>query len=156
SPTTSIQELEELVLRHNIGRIPVVAASELVGIVTRADLIRARHRPRRVPGEVEELLGRLPPRANAVLHTTRELAGGARLYLVGGTVRDLIIGAGSKDMDMVVERDSAERLATRLQQRLGGTLSCHVDFGTCTLALDDGLTLDLATAREEVYAHPGA
>lgn len=155
-PDTSVKELEELVLGHNIGRIPIVADGRLVGIVTRADLIRARHQPRREPGEVEELLGRLPPRALATLKTTQELAGDARLYLVGGTVRDLIIGAGSKDIDTVVEGDSAERLATRLQQRLGGTLSCHVDFGTCTLALDDGPTIDIATAREEVYAHPGA
>src|SRR5690606_13848499 len=156
APETSIQELEELVLKHNIGRIPIVADHELVGIVTRADLIRARHHPRPQPREVEELLGRLPPRARDILRITRELAGDARLYLVGGTVRDLIIGAGSKDIDMVIEGENAERLATRLQQRLGGTLSCHVDFGTCTLALDDGPTLDLATAREEVYAHPGA
>src|SRR5690606_27395154 len=108
-------ELEELVLTHNIGRIPIVetrahGAAELVGIVTRADLIQARHRPQIVPGEVEELLSRLPPRAREILATTKELAGEARLYLVGGTVRDLIIGAGSKDIDMVVEGDRAGRL----------------------------------------------
>src|SRR5690606_13732939 len=114
------------------------------------------HRPRPQPGEVEELLGRLPPRARDILRSTRELAGDTRLYLVGGTVRDLIIGAGSKDIDTVIEGGSAEGLATRLQQRLGGTLAWHVDFGTCTLVLDDGPTLDLATAREEVYAHSGA
>ncbi|HET8986171.1 MAG TPA: hypothetical protein VFN03_10470, partial [Trueperaceae bacterium] len=41
-------------------------------------------------------------------------------------------------------------------QALGGTLACHVAFGTCTLDLDDGLALDLAGAREETYARPGA
>lgn len=161
SKDTSVAELEELVLSHNIGRIPIVAgneqgASDLVGIVTRADLIAARHRPDSEPGEVSELLARLPPRVQEILAVTQELAGGARLYLVGGTVRDLIIGAGSKDLDVVVEGDTAERLAARLQQRLGGTLSSHVDFGTSTLALEDGPTVDVATAREEVYAHPGA
>lgn len=155
-PETSIQELEELVLKHNIGRIPIVVAGDLAGIVTRADLIAARHQTSREPGEVEELLTRLPPRAREALAEMIALAGTARLYLVGGTVRDLIIGAGNKDIDTVVEGGTAERLATVLQQRLGGTLSCHVDFGTCTLVLDDGLTIDVATAREEVYAHPGA
>src|SRR5690606_36707619 len=56
----------------------------------------------------------------------------------------------------VIEGDSAKRVATRQQQRRGGTLSCHINFGTCTLDLDDGPTVDLATTREEDYAHPGA
>lgn len=157
----TVPELEELVLNHNIGRIPITRArpeggAELVGIVTRADLISARHRPESAPGEVAELISRLPPRAREVVSQTQRLAGDARLYLVGGTVRDLLIGAGSKDIDLVVEGDQAERLAGRLQQNLGGTLAAHVDFGTSTLALEDGPTIDIATAREEVYAHPGA
>src|SRR5690606_37276857 len=76
----NVAELEGLVLTHNIGRIPIVerrpdGGEELVGIVTRADLIQARHRPQIVPGEVEELLSRLPPRAAEILATTQELAG---------------------------------------------------------------------------------
>ncbi len=155
-PEAVLTELEELVLRHNIGRIPILAEGSLVGIVTRTDLIAARHRRPGAEDPAGALLGRLPPSAQQALDAARSVAGDASLYLVGGTVRDALLGAGFKDLDMSVEGGTAERLGSRLQTRLGGTLSCHVPFGTCTLALDGGLVIDLATAREEVYEHPGA
>ena len=51
---------------------------------------------------------------------------------------------------------SSEQLATKLQKALGGELICHSSFGTCTLELKNGLILDIATARDEYYQHPGA
>ncbi len=155
-PSSTLAELEELVLRHNIGRIPIIDGTDLVGIVTRTDLIGARHRDLREDDPAAALLDRLPPSAARAIERAAALAGDATLLLVGGTVRDLLLGTGLKDLDLVVEGDTAERFGSRLQQALGGTLSCHVDFGTCTLQLDDGLVIDLATAREEVYARPGA
>jgi len=154
-PEATIPELESLVLAHNVGRIPIVADGKLVGIVTRADLISARHR-RDDADEAMALLARLPPRAQAVVATAKEVAGDTAVYLVGGTVRDLMLGAGSKDIDLVIEGGNVEAFGSRLQRRLGGSLSCHVDFGTCTLELPGGLVLDVATAREETYARPGA
>jgi len=151
-----LAELEELVLRHNIGRIPVLDRGNLVGIVTRTDLIAARHRRPSSEDPARALLGRLPPSAQQALQAARAVAGDASLYLVGGTVRDAMLGAGFKDLDLAVEGGTAERLGSRLNARLGGTLACHVPFGTCTLTLEDGLVIDLATAREEIYDHPGA
>ncbi|HKI56575.1 MAG TPA: CBS domain-containing protein [Trueperaceae bacterium] len=155
-PTSVLADLEELVLRHNIGRIPILEGDRLVGIVTRTDLIGARHRRPGSEDPARSVLGRLPPSAQAALESAADVAGDASLYLVGGTVRDALLGAGFKDLDISVEGGTAERLGSRLQARLGGTLSCHVPFGTCTLSLEDGLVVDLATAREEVYDHPGA
>ncbi|MEJ2667865.1 MAG: CBS domain-containing protein, partial [Deinococcales bacterium] len=154
--STVLADLEELVLRYNIGRIPILEGERLAGIVTRTDLIGARHRR---PGEADparSVLDRLPPSARTALHEAGEVAGDAALYLVGGTVRDALLGAGFKDLDLSIEGGTAEHLGTRLQARLGGTLSCYVPFGTCTLRLTDGLVIDLAAAREEVYEHPGA
>lgn len=154
SPNATLSQLEELVLDHNIGRIPIVEGGELIGIVTRTDLIGARHhRPR--DDRATALLQRLPASAREALERASLLAGDAALYLVGGTVRDLLLGAGVKDIDLVVEGDVA-RLATKLQAALGGTLSTHLEFGTATLTLPSGLELDLAAAREETYARPGA
>ncbi len=153
-PDASLPQLEELVLKHNIGRIPVVERGRLVGIVTRTDLIGARHR-RPHDDRAATLLERLPTGADEALRQAAELAGDSALFLVGGTVRDLLLGAGIRDLDLVVE-GSAAQLGARLQLALGGTLSAHVDFGTATLALPGGLQLDLATAREETYSRPGA
>ena len=159
TPETSLADLERLVVAHNIGRVPIVDdAANLIGIVTRADLIEARHSTRTADdlSTAERLLDRLPPRARTVLDTVSHHADDAAVYLVGGTVRDLLLGAGSQDLDLVVENLSAETLGTALQHDIGGALACHLAFGTCTLALDDGLSLDLAAARAEVYPQPGA
>ncbi len=153
-PTATLVQLEALVLDNNIGRIPIVENGNLVGIVTRTDLIGARHH--RPQGDrAATLLERLPPSVSEALNVARQLADDSALYLVGGTVRDLLLGAGVKDVDLVVVGDAA-RFGTKLQAALGGTLSAHVEFGTATLVLPSGLELDLAAAREETYARPGA
>lgn len=153
-PSASLSELETLVLDHNIGRIPIVADGRLMGIVTRTDLIGARHR-RPQDDRAAALFERLPSSARSALTRAAHHAGDAALYLVGGTVRDLLLGAGIKDLDLVVEGNVA-KLGAKLQLELGGTLSAHVEFGTATLTLPSGLELDLAAAREETYARPGA
>jgi CBS domain-containing protein len=41
SPTTSLATVVELMTRHHVNRIPVLAEGKVVGIVTRSDLVRA-------------------------------------------------------------------------------------------------------------------
>ena len=102
---------------------------------------------------------------------------GARLALVGGAVRDLLLHRqhqdpwlGVPDLDLVVEggrRDglpAAHRLARRLMQRLGSgvVVSCreHGAYGTVEIELQlpapaGTWLLDVATARCETYPRPG-
>jgi len=77
-------------------------------------------------------------------------AGGDPVYLVGGAVRDLLLGRGRVDVDLVVEGD-AEALA----RKLSADVLSHERFGTVKLTLD-GHELDIAGARSESYARPGA
>ena len=76
------------------------------------------------------------------------------LYLVGGVVRDLILGRRSFDLDLVVEGDAGE-LAKSLVLSRGGTVVVHPRFGTSKVHYGDS-TLDFATARAENYSRPGA
>jgi tRNA nucleotidyltransferase (CCA-adding enzyme) len=81
------------------------------------------------------------------------LAGAAKdaaVYLVGGAVRDLLLGAAHVDVDLVVEGDAAE-VARRLAEFTGERVVVHGAFGTATVG-----DVDLATARSERYAAPGA
>ncbi len=98
----------------------------------------------------------LPPRVREVLSEAERLAQaqGARLYLAGGVVRDLLLERAVLDIDLVAEGDTA-RLAQALAEATGGRIVVYSQFGTATLALP-GLSLDLATARAESYARPGA
>jgi tRNA nucleotidyltransferase (CCA-adding enzyme) len=73
------------------------------------------------------------------------------VYLVGGAVRDLLLGRGRADIDLVVEGDPAA-----LARALGAErLAEHSRFGTLKLDLD-GHEVDIAAARRESYARPGA
>ncbi|HWC07793.1 MAG TPA: hypothetical protein VG458_01955 [Solirubrobacterales bacterium] len=73
------------------------------------------------------------------------------VYLVGGAVRDLLLGRGRADVDLVVEGDP-ERLAADLGV---APYANHDRFGTLKLELD-GHEVDIATARAESYPEPGA
>ena len=169
---TTLRELERLVLRHDVGRVPILERDELVGIVTRSDLIRARHPGSDLRAPAEQVMASLPEGARKVLDLAASLLSGARLYLVGGTVRDGLLGAGYQDLDLVVEAESFARsravshgmagargaatLGRALQRSLGGSLAVHGDFGTASLRLEGGLVIDLASARAEAYPTPGA
>lgn len=76
------------------------------------------------------------------------------VYLVGGPVRDALMGVPIKDLDFVVEGD-APRLAGQIAESLGAQVLVHHAFGTATVTLDDN-HIDLVTARREVYPHPGS
>jgi tRNA nucleotidyltransferase (CCA-adding enzyme) len=77
------------------------------------------------------------------------------VYVVGGAVRDLLLGRTVRDLDLVVEGD-AIGFARRLAHRLGASIRTHDRFGTATLSPADGRTLDVAAARSETYPRPGA
>jgi len=79
---------------------------------------------------------------------------GQTLYLVGGVVRDLLLGQPNFDLDLVVEGDAIS-LAHQLIQTKQGKLTTHPRFGTAKLQWDKW-SVDLATARSETYVKPGA
>ena len=78
------------------------------------------------------------------------LRDGDGVHLVGGAVRDLLLGGAPVDLDLVVEGDAAAVAAS-----LGGELKAFDRFGTATVVLD-GFSYDIARARRETYSHPGA
>src|SRR6476620_3675124 len=72
------------------------------------------------------------------------------VFLVGGAVRDLLLGHPRADVDLVVEGDAAA-----LAARLGGAAAEHERFGTVKVEVG-GHELDIASARIETYPAPGA
>jgi tRNA nucleotidyltransferase (CCA-adding enzyme) len=101
------------------------------------------------PSEIDR--SSLPARVAALgLDPVVEAAAGTPLYLVGGAVRDLLLGRERADVDVAVEGDSAA-----LARSLGEDVRAHERFGTATVRLE-GLVVDLATARAESYPYPGA
>ncbi len=75
------------------------------------------------------------------------------VHVVGGAVRDALLGREPRELDLVVEGD-AVAVARRAAERVGGTLTVHERFGTATVAAGD-VVFDLASARRERYAAAG-
>ena len=80
----------------------------------------------------------------------RAFAPGEGVHLVGGAVRDLLLGRPWRELDVVVEGDVDAAAA-----RLGGEVAAHERFGTARVRAGD-CAFDLVRARAESYAHPGA
>jgi tRNA nucleotidyltransferase (CCA-adding enzyme) len=72
------------------------------------------------------------------------------VYLVGGAVRDLLLEREPFELDLVVEADPGQVAA-----RLGAPIHVHDRFGTASVTVD-GFRYDIARARRETYARPGA
>jgi tRNA nucleotidyltransferase (CCA-adding enzyme) len=98
----------------------------------------------------------LPPPVLALVKIAGKEASelGQELYLVGGVVRDLFLGRANFDFDLVVKGD-AIKLARKFSKDSQAKLTVHSRFGTAKLDYP-GFSLDLATARSEIYSQPGA
>lgn len=79
---------------------------------------------------------------------------GARAYLVGGSVRDALMGRRPGDLDITVESPPTD-FASALAQALDGRVLISSQFSTARLSAAD-LELDLVMARSETYPEPGA
>lgn len=129
TPDTTLPEIESLMVTYDIGRLPVLDNGELVGIVTRTDVLRELHQERKgekntpkhsLPGKQQEqvevptlaqLRDRLDPKLWELLTKASFQAKqrGWHLYLVGGAVRDLLLAKEAsgtlmiQDIDLVVD-----------------------------------------------------
>ncbi|TES54803.1 CCA tRNA nucleotidyltransferase [Halalkalibacterium halodurans] len=77
------------------------------------------------------------------------------LFLVGGTVRDMLRGVPGGDLDLVIEGD-ALAFSQNVANVLGGKVKHHEPFATATWVGAENLKLDIVSARAESYAKPAA
>jgi len=129
APDTLLPEIESLMVTYDIGRLPVLENGQLVGIVTRTDVLRELHQQKTreqnsdsprgnrpelpscpLPEAVERLLrSRISPELWQLLSQAADIAQqqGWQLYLVGGAVRDLLLAPRDPlaltDIDLVVD-----------------------------------------------------
>jgi tRNA nucleotidyltransferase (CCA-adding enzyme) len=181
-PDDSLDTLTKVMASSGWGQIPVVdpQSGEIVGIATRTDLIKSRSTQKLQPSQtsiVRKLRKAIPLAHYELLSTLAREADQMNLpiYIVGGFVRDLLLGRNSVDFDIVVEGD-AIYFVKQLVKSLGGRFVSHNRFGTAKWYLaddkpnitkkmdskekfkEDALPdhLDLITARTEFYDHPAA
>ncbi|MDA8084607.1 MAG: CBS domain-containing protein [Nitrospiraceae bacterium] len=169
---TPIREIETSMIEHNQRFMPVMRKGVLAGAITRTDLLRVlyedflrkRHLDR---GDITErtspgrnlaswLKDRFPKDIFSILQASGKTAEtmGYSAYLVGGSVRDLLLREENLDIDLVIEGDGI-LFARTMAERLHGTIRAHEKFGTATIIIDN-YKIDVATARTEYYESPAA
>lgn len=181
----SIERLQQVMMESGWGQVPVVSAEgQIVGIVTRTDLLKALGGLGWPAGAgrrnlADALERALPPARLALLKVVGDAGRDLNLpvYIVGGFVRDLLLGHPAPDFDFVVEGE-AIALARAMARRFGGRVTAHARFGTAKWVLAEerqGIaerllpeaarsedtrplpdSIDFVSARREFYASPSA
>jgi tRNA nucleotidyltransferase (CCA-adding enzyme) len=105
------------------------------------------------------LESKLPAATVEMLRTAGELAalgdaGAGDAYLIGGSVRDLVLGREPSDPDIVVT-GNGPRFARALAEKINGTVTSVSQFGTAVIDTPTG-PIDIATARSETYSSPAS
>ncbi len=181
-PDDSMETLEKVMISSGWGQIPVIDPQngEVVGIVTRTDLIKSRSSEKATPSQeaiIQKLKKAVPASRYVLLKIIAQKAESLNLpiFIVGGFVRDLLLGRKSLDFDIVVEGD-AIFFMKMLVKSFGGRSVSHNRFGTAKWYLADDKHqiaqklsdstvidpnelpehLDFITARTEFYTHPAA
>ncbi len=165
--------LRDLFLERPYRFAVVEDGGEPMGIITRMELFRKLfegqsaagsvldHRmagTRPVTQSITRLMREMPPPwVLDLLAAAREVADeqGIPAFLVGGMVRDLLLGRPNEDVDLVVEGDGIA-FAAALAERVGGRSHPHAPFLTAVVTLPDGHRADVASARTEFYRTPAA
>ncbi|MCM8778560.1 MAG: hypothetical protein NC898_00920 [Candidatus Omnitrophica bacterium] len=79
---------------------------------------------------------------------------GINAYLVGGSVRDLFLGKSNIDLDIVLDKDVGI-IIIHLAKIFSARYVYHPQFKTAKLFLEN-ISIDMATAREEIYYSIGS
>jgi tRNA nucleotidyltransferase (CCA-adding enzyme) len=168
-PDVDISELERLLATRGVGRVPVLVGGRVIGIVTRKDVLRAAHgdsylaqgrsnsHPEATAAFLRSVRTTLPPDVVEALRSLGAIGGdnGYMVHVVGGFVRDMVMGRRNLDIDLVVEGDGIE-FAEKVAEHLGIRVKVHRRFGTAVLVFSRTLHVDVASSRTEYYTRPGA
>ncbi|UCE35092.1 MAG: CBS domain-containing protein [Deltaproteobacteria bacterium] len=173
SPETSLNEIQELIITNNIRILPVMKDSQLLGVITRTDLLNILIErsstpeflydtqdvasPLRMKNIRSLLRERLPAKIVTLLRELGAIADDLdfNAYLVGGVVRDVILKRKNLDLDIVTEGD-AIKLAKTFARKKEARVKSYPKFGTAVVVMPDGFKIDIATARIEHYESPAA
>ena len=80
---------------------------------------------------------------------------GVRVHLVGGSVRDLLLGRTPAELDLTASGARRRIPWASLADALGGVAMKGSQFGTAKVVVGE-VEVDVARARRETYARPGA
>jgi len=166
SPVATAEELVQAFGTYGSGLLLVMDEASLVGVVSRSDVLRYLNRTNR-PQTLAEV-----SRAHVISRADLDRLGGAGTaetlarigqigetlgnpsYLVGGSVRDVLLGVPPKDFDIVTEKD-VSGVASAVARAFNTKVISYGRFMTHKVRIESR-EYDFAGARLEYYDFPGS
>ncbi|MDX2453769.1 CBS domain-containing protein [Desulfosarcina sp.] len=173
-PDADVVEIQDKIIGNKQRILPVVEDGQVVGVITRTDLLNTlvqQNRPanqefsilddkssnkrlRMVNNFLRERLSKHMMKTLVQLgETASQLDCSA--YVVGGFVRDLFLYRKNEDIDVVIEGNGIA-FAKTFAQAFGARTHTHQKFGTAVIIFPDGFKIDIASARMEYYQFPAS
>lgn len=160
----SIYAASKIMMDNDIGRIPVESNNKIVGIISRRDLLNARQMINYKISNLDAHFENVHKLLNdfitedikVLLDKISFLADSLNLkaYLVGGFVRDILMGKKNVDIDIVVEGDAIS-FAKAFKEKFSYRYVSFPKFQTAIIEHPKLKKIDVASARSEVYKKPG-
>ncbi len=174
SPEMPFSHVQELIIGQNQNLLPVIEKDRLVGTISDEDVMRVLQEEMMKSVKAATVLDgqplyarkkviaklmkeRFPDRLHNLLMEFGRVGDelGYSVYAIGGFVRDLLMRVENFDVDIAVEGDGI-RLAEEFEKKFSCRIRTHKKFGTAIILFPDGVKVDVATARLEVYDSPAA
>ncbi len=159
---TSIFKAQEIMLEKNIGRLPVMYDSEIKGIISRRDLLKAIYFSNQKYSleqfdNISSKLKRLEPDLYKTIISIGVFADSCNVnvFLVGGFVRDLLLDKICKDIDIVVEENAID-FARKYSEHFNYHLVTFPKFKTAIVSFPNIGKIDFSSSRSEYYEKPGS
>ncbi|MCX6087182.1 MAG: CBS domain-containing protein [Caldiserica bacterium] len=164
--TATVEELIQAFGTYNTGLLLVMEQEHLLGVVSRSDVLRYLNSTAHPQSVVGATGGRVIARSDldrlggsdtaAILATIGQIGDAEenRAYLVGGSVRDVLLGRPPNDVDIVTEKD-VSGVAAAVAASFGTNVISYGRFMTHKVRIR-GREYDFAAARLEYYDFPGS
>jgi len=168
----SIKEAEKIMIEKDYGRFPVVKSKKIVGILTRSDLLKAlygiekessnsRKDKESIKKSIKDEINiKLSKEVKEYLKVIGKIGDDLNInvYLVGGSIRNLILGYYCKDFDILIDKDFYKFIenVSKNEKFKDKKISINKIFNTAKIQIDEGLVFDIALTRKEYYEYPAA
>jgi len=174
TPESNLPEIQEKIIENKQRILPVVEQDQVLGVITRTDLLNILVRQTQIPDSPspDPLRETVHARTRNILKFLKERLSdrflkmfkqvgtvadelGFGVYVAGGFVRDLFLYRPNEDIDIVIEGDGIA-FAKKYAQLVGARIHAYAKFGTAVIIFPDGFKVDVASARMEYYQSPAA
>lgn len=164
-PNDDLETIKELFVKNEISRVPIVDENQnIIGLITRSNLLEELYNDTFYELNSKnnnndfftQKINLLPKSCIDIFEKISIISSrnNVKAYLVGGIVRDLILGIPNLDIDIVIEGNAIDFGEAYAKEYPVKKIIKHETFKTCILILNDNQNIDIASSRVEYYEYP--